>query len=126
MFQKFQDIDGVCKYDPAWKQALGPPPTELDVLTSSSSNRIFSFHLLQELAKYEEMEDQVKLTEKGGITLFLKCYICSVVGKEWQQMFCLDLLEDGFGNHPFYHCVIADVPAEHQKVEGKYQDKGYL
>lgn len=77
----------------------------------------------QELAKYEYMEEQVMLTEKGNAIVPGRgkgvWYLASSPRPSLSPMPLLaDLLEDGFGEHPFYHCLVAEVPKEHQSPEG--------
>lgn len=78
--------------------------------------------LFQELAKYEDMEDQVVLTEKG-----MEAARARPVGGRVREPLAqvrmhsafLELLEDGFGEHPFYHCLVAEVPKDQWSSEGE-------
>nr|AAH76248.1 Zgc:92773 [Danio rerio]DAA34841.1 TPA_exp: spermidine/spermine N1-acetyltransferase 2 [Danio rerio] len=49
--------------------------------------------MIMELAVYENMPDQVKISHK-------------------------ELERDGFGPNPFYHCLVAEVPEEHKSKDG--------
>uniref|UniRef100_A0A2K6T449 Spermidine/spermine N1-acetyltransferase 1 n=1 Tax=Saimiri boliviensis boliviensis TaxID=39432 RepID=A0A2K6T449_SAIBB len=79
--------------------------------------------LIKELAKYEYMEEQVILTEKGNSTAAgwgksVRCFSPSPTPLPPLLSLLADLLEDGFGEHPFYHCLVAEVPKEHWTPEG--------
>lgn len=78
--------------------------------------------LFQELAKYEDMEDQVVLTEKG--TEAARAHpaggrVRQPVAQVRVYSAFLELLEDGFGEHPFYHCLVAEVPKDQWPSEGE-------
>uniref|UniRef100_A0A2K5I151 Spermidine/spermine N1-acetyltransferase 1 n=1 Tax=Colobus angolensis palliatus TaxID=336983 RepID=A0A2K5I151_COLAP len=78
--------------------------------------------LIKELAKYEYMEEQVILTEKGNSTVAGRGTSVRCLSPSPRPLPSLlplaDLLEDGFGEHPFYHCLVAEVPKEHWTPEG--------
>lgn len=76
----------------------------------------------QELAKYEDMEDQVVLTEKGreGAGAYpVGARMIAPVAQVPVYSAFLELLEDGFGEHPFYHCLVAEVPKDQWSSEGE-------
>lgn len=70
--------------------------------------------LSQELAKYEDSENEVTLTEKGELSICA----CTHRHRRVVQRLTLnthvpaELLEDGFGDTPFYHCIITEIPGE--------------
>ncbi|XP_074081612.1 thialysine N-epsilon-acetyltransferase isoform X3 [Macrotis lagotis] len=49
--------------------------------------------MIRELAEFEKLSDQVKISEEA-------------------------LKSDGFGENPFYHCLVAEIPSEHQDPLG--------
>ncbi|XP_074081614.1 thialysine N-epsilon-acetyltransferase isoform X5 [Macrotis lagotis] len=50
--------------------------------------------MIRELAEFEKLSDQVKISEEA-------------------------LKSDGFGENPFYHCLVAEIPSEHQDPLGQ-------
>uniref|UniRef100_A0A674C1Y7 Spermidine/spermine N1-acetyltransferase family member 2a, tandem duplicate 2 n=1 Tax=Salmo trutta TaxID=8032 RepID=A0A674C1Y7_SALTR len=84
-------------YPPKKKVAcFGEMSSDLDVRNTvlSHTTDLFSPHpRLQELAEYEKVLDQVKVTQK-------------------------DLEQDGFIKNPFFHGIVAEVPEQHRTKEG--------
>ncbi|XP_020822398.1 thialysine N-epsilon-acetyltransferase isoform X2 [Phascolarctos cinereus] len=50
--------------------------------------------MIRELAEFEKLSDQVKISEEV-------------------------LKTDGFGENPFYHCLVAEIPPEHRDPLGQ-------
>ncbi|KAI4879357.1 hypothetical protein NFI96_019435 [Prochilodus magdalenae] len=77
--------------------------------------------MITELAEYEKVADQVKITQKAPVVW---CYNAdlnvnrSVIHVINVFITATDLEQDGFSKNPFFHGIIAEVPEQHRSKDG--------
>uniref|UniRef100_A0A5F8HD22 Spermidine/spermine N1-acetyltransferase family member 2 n=1 Tax=Monodelphis domestica TaxID=13616 RepID=A0A5F8HD22_MONDO len=76
-----------------WEGQVPPLPSDLAEVKSHDGDGFLPKPTAKELAEFEKLLDQVKISEGA-------------------------LKTDGFGENPFYHCLVAEIPPESREPQG--------